>query len=69
MLAKCRKCGAMNRDVVRIHIPEEPHIPAHETDWCGWCLEAELERVTQELHTTAAQIAVLREGMEGRPNA
>jgi hypothetical protein len=44
-----------------LRIPAEEARLAHQSAWCGQCLEAKLEEVTQKLHIAAAQIAVLRE--------
>ena len=61
MLGVCRKCGTLDRDVMWLRIPAEEARLAHQSAWCGQCLEAKLEEVTQKLHIAAAQIAVLRE--------
>jgi len=61
MLAICRKCRCLDRDVIGLRIPADGHMPAHASTWCGPCIEERIERIHRELRIAAAQIAVLRE--------
>ena len=60
MKGVCRKCGSIDRDIIWLRIPADEDRLAHQSAWCGVCLECKLEENRQALALAAAKIAVLR---------